>query len=572
MTSAKGCLRLILKIKRMNDAYKYIVDVSPDFITLISPDYRYKVANSAYCETIGKTPDQIIGKYVEDIWGGEKFNSIIKGYLDRCFGGEEIHYIDEFTFGLDIKYLHVSYYPYRNDKNNITHVLVLSHDITKLGKMETKLANYEFRDPVTGLFNKKSLDLIIDMELEKAKRSKSEKIRAVCVIRIGNLDDIRAKFGAEIANILLENSGIKLKQVLRGSDLVFRYEGNEFIVLLTQLNKNPDSGKVLTKMHEEILIPYRHHGSDISLSCVMGASIYPNDGDDFEELLSNAYSALVEAGKQQQPFLLFDPIIQETSRKRLELEKDLYIAIYEKQFELYYQPIVDKEGIIRGAESLIRWIHPIKGFMAPGKFISFAEDTGLIHEIGKWVLFTAARQLEKWIINYDIYISINLSAGEYENPDLLEILKGLFDNSKVLTPEHLKLEITESEQMKDPEKAIAKMRSMTDLGLEMYIDDFGTGLSSLSYLKRLPAMTVKIDKSFIDPIADDSNDKDFLKNIIDMAKTRGKKIIVEGIETAEQVKILEKMNCDRLQGYFYSKPVTAEVFEQYLKNGGKLPV
>ncbi|MBN1648315.1 MAG: EAL domain-containing protein [Spirochaetales bacterium] len=555
----------------MDKAYKYIVDVSPDFITLINKEYIYEVVNASYANVLEMNVQNIVGKSVAEIWTKEKFDQILKSYLDRCFKGEEIHYIDEFHFGLSVKYMHVSYYPYRGDGNEVTHALVFSHDITKIGQMESKLANYEFRDPVTGLFNKKSLDLLLDMELDKAARSVSEKLRGICIIRIFNLREIRDKHGNEIANILLENSGIRVKQCLRTSDHVCRSEGSELVVVLTRLSNLVDIAKVAAKLYDSIATPYRHEGVDIVLKPVIGAAIYPNDGKDRESLISRATSALLEARNAERDFMLFDNSIQERARYRMQMEKDLYTALYEKQFELYYQPIVDTKGVITGAEALIRWHHPEKGFIPPAEFIPVAEQTGIIDEIGKWVLFSASRQLEQWVQSYNVYVSINLSAREYESEDLPDVLQKVLDRSAVLKADFLKLEITESEGMRDPEASIEKMSQLADLGIELYIDDFGTGLSSLTYLKSLPAKTVKIDKSFIDPIAQDRGDREFLNNIINLAKSRNKKVIVEGVATKEQAEILKSMDCDRMQGYYFSKPVPAEDFERYLLHGGILP-
>lgn len=556
----------------MDKAYKYIVDVSPDLITLINKDYKYEVVNSSYCSVLEKDMDDILGKTVENIWGKEKFDSMLKDYINRAFNGEEIHYLDEFHFGLTVKYMHVSYYPYTGSGKEVTHVLVFSHDVSKLGKMESKLANYEFRDPITGLFNKKSLDIVLEMELDKAARSASEKLRGICIVRFNNFDDIRDKYGASIANILLENSGILVKQCLRTSDHVCRADGNEFVVVLTRLSNGTDIAKVAAKLYDAVSSPYRHEGSDISLKPVIGASLYPHDSDTGEGLVAHARVALVEARDRELQFLMYNSDIQKKADSRMEIERDLYKALYEKQFELYYQPIVDPRGVITGAEALIRWHHPVKGFIPPDQFIPVAEQTGLIDEIGKWVLFTATRQLEQWIKSFSMYVSVNLSGREYENEDLPEVLKKVLDRSVLVTADCLKLEITETQGMKDPEKSIKKMNELAELGIELYIDDFGTGLSSLSYLKNLPAKTVKIDKSFIDPIADNTEERVFLNNIIEMAKSRNKKVIVEGVATKEQMEILQSMNCDRMQGFYFSKPVPAAEFEHYLVHGGILPL
>ena len=206
--------------------YEFIVNLSRDFITLINQDYVYEVVNESYCQVLKKERDQVLGQKVSDIWGKELFDSAIKPRLDECFSGKAVHYIDQFKFGLSQRYIHVSFYPY-SDGDKITHALVFSHAITKLGKIESKLINYEYRDPLTGLFNKRSLDIILDMELEKAKRSKTEKLRALMIISLDNLSEVSHRYGYEIGDILLENTGIRIKEILRNSDYIFRLEGNE---------------------------------------------------------------------------------------------------------------------------------------------------------------------------------------------------------------------------------------------------------------------------------------------------------------------------------------------------------
>lgn len=552
--------------------YEYIINSSQDFITLINRDYIYTVVNDSYCKGINKTKEEILNKSVSEVWGADIFNAKLKSYLDKCFKGEEVHYIETFKFGLQIRYMHVSYYPYyENDSDTVSHVCVFSHDITKLGEIESKLINYEFRDPVTGLFNRRSLEIILDMELEKARRSTHERLRGILYIGIENLTDINRRFGHNIGNLLIENAGLKVKDILRNSDYVFRYEGNELVLLLSKLARDTDAAKVAEKIYDAIVTPYNYNNFTIRLECYVGISLFPDDGDDRDTLIKNAITALDEAKKCKYNYLLFDDSLHEKAVTKLNLERDLRNAFQAEQFELYYQPIVDTGHIIRGAEALIRWEHPDRGLISPNDFIPLATEIGLIEDIGKWALFTATQQVKKWLTIYDLYVSINLVAPQFENEYLSEILGAALRKADNLDPKHLKLEITESEGMANPEMSITKMNDIMKLGVEIYIDDFGTGLSSLNYLKFLPATSLKIDKVFVDEIETKPKELSFLETIIALAKTRGKETIVEGVSTEQQVKLLKSIGCERMQGFYFSRPVPAGRFRTYLESGGELP-
>ncbi len=560
-------------MKPNDEKYEHIINSSQDFITLINRDYIYTVVNDSYCKGINKEKAKILNKSVAEVWGQDIFNTKLKNFLDKCLAGEEVHYIETFKFGLQIRYMHVSYYPYYdNNANTVTHVCVFSHDITKLGEIESKLINYEFRDPVTGLFNRRSLEIILDMELEKARRSTHERLRGILYIGIENLTEINRRFGHNIGNLLLENAGLQVKELLRSSDYVFRYEGNELVILLSKLARNTDAAKVSQKLYDALVTPYNYNTFTISLECHIGIALFPDDGDDREALLKNSITALDEAKKCNYSYLLFDDSLHEKAVNKLNLERDLRNAFQTEQFELYYQPIVDTNFIIQGAEALIRWSHPEKGLVSPNDFIPLATEIGLIEDIGKWALFTAARQIRDWLSIYDLYISINIVAPQFENKYLSEIISAALRNADNLDPKHLKLEITESEGMANPELSITKMQDIIRLGIEIYIDDFGTGLSSLNYLKDLPASSLKIDKVFVDEIENKPEELAFLETIIALAKTRGKQTIVEGVSTEKQVELLTSIGCERMQGFYFSKPVPADQFREYIHDGGKLPV
>jgi len=545
------------------DAYEYIVNISKDFITLINRDYVYEIVNDSYCTEMGRSREEIINRSVAEIWGKEKFENSLKRYLNQCFEGREVHYIDTFKFGPFEKYMHVSYYPYR-ENDETTHVAVFSHDITSVGEIESKLTNYEYRDAVTGLFNRRSLDVILDKEIEKAKRSKYEKLRAVLFVSLENLAKVNQVYGHEIGDLLLENSGLRIRRTLRSSDFVFRFAGSELAAILTNIAKNTDAGKVAQKIYNNVAVPYRFKETDINITCHIGIALYPDDGADKSTIVQKAASALAEAKKRNMDFLLFDASLHEQAVARLGLESQIAKAFEKGQFELHYQPVVDLNGKIHGAEALIRWNHPERGCILPMDFIPIAEETGLIIPIGRWALFTACRQISAWMKKHKLYVSINLSAKEFSDSTLLEAIQKAIKQSQDFDPAYLKLEITETKCMDDPEKTIKQMQSLLDIGVETFIDDFGTGYSSLGYLKRLPAVTLKIDKLFIDALVESQDEQDYLTHIIRTVKSRKKKVLVEGVSSREQFELLKAMACDQMQGYLFSKPVPAEEFEKLL--------
>lgn len=555
----------------MSNKYEYIVNTSKDFITLINKNYIYELVNLSYEKIIGKPQNEILNHTVAEVWGQEIFISKLKKFIDKCFKGEEIHYIDKFKFGLEIRYVHVSYYPYRNDDSEVTHVLVFTHDITKLGKIESKLINYEYRDPLTGLFNRKSMDIILEMELEQAKRSETENLRAVLFIDIYNIKDINQKFGFEIGKMLLENTGLRIRETLRDSDFTFCFMGTELAVILTHLSKKTDAAKVAEKLINIIESPYHHNKHSIKVKSRIGISIYPTDGNNNSELINKAVSASREAGLKSSSYMLYDEELNKESIRKLNMESELSAAFQNNEFILYYQPIVNGSGQIKGAEALIRWNQSKTEMISPVDFIPLAEDTGLIEEIGKWVIFTATRQLSKWTKDYNVYVSLNLCAREFANKELSSIINNALESAGNLDPKFLKLEITESEGIKNPKEFINQITQLRSIGIEIFIDDFGTGQSSLEYLKSIPADILKIDRSFIVNIENDPEDLNFLKTIVQMIKSRNKKIVVEGINSKKQAEMLSAMGCDRFQGFYFSKPVPANEFKKLLKKGKPLP-
>lgn len=558
------------RICAVPDKYEYIVNISRDFMTLISREYVYEIVNDSYCRAMEKAREDILGRTVAEVWGQETFEHAIRGHLDDCFAGKEVQYIERFRFGPFEKHMHVTYYPYLDEGGGVTHAAVCSHDITDLSRIESKLSHYEFRDPTTGLFNRRSLDIVLSKEIEQAKRTR-DRIRAVLLVCIQNLGRVNEVHGMAVGDLILENTGLRIQKCLRTSDYVFRFVGNELTCLLTNIARSTDAARVAEKIVEQVTMPYPHREGDIRIGCAVGIAVFPDDGETAEEVIRHATAAMRQALRRGSAYVFYNPAIHQRAAERMLMESDMHHAFEKDQFYLAYQPIVDSSGRIKGAEALIRWNHPVKGLVAPKDFIPLAEETGIIRSISKWALFAAAEQLAHWSSRYGIYISVNLSAEDFCSPDLPDILSSALQRFGVASPAFLKLEITESQCMVKPDETIEQMARLVANGFDLFIDDFGTGSSSLGYLKRLPAGTVKVDRVFVEESVRSPEDYTYLAGIVALARSRRKSVILEGVGTEAQHELLKRLEPDGIQGFYFSRPLRAEEMEELLSGAVALP-
>ncbi len=554
----------------MSTVHEKILNASRDLIALVSRDYIYVFANESYCSAIGLESAAVTGKTVADVWGLAKFQGRIKRRLDECFAGMESHDIDKFLFGTEERYVHVSYYPYLED-GRITHAMVYTHDISALKDMQSRIINFEYKDPTTGLFNRRSFDIVLDMELEKARRSPDDNIRAILFVNLRNFTQINARYGYEVGDLLLEATGIRIREALRASDYVFRFEGNDLAVILTTMKRSTDLSIVAENIRGKAFFPYTHKGAVINIGCNIGASIFPDDGDDKENLIRFALSAMEEAQTKNEPLIIFNKELHRASLRKAKLRSDLRTALVGEQFEAHFQPVVDASGNVVGAEALIRWLHPDLGNISPRDFIPLAEESGDTIMIGRWILYKVCKNIKKWSkLLEGRYISVNLSAKEFAGAGLVEHVQRVLETERV-DPSFLKLEITETQSMTDLQDAIDKIARLLEIGVEVFIDDFGSGYSSLAYLKRLPARVIKIDKCFVDSIAENEEDRAFLAGMIGMIASKGKTILVEGVSTQAQREILLGLGVERMQGFYFSQALPPKAFEKLLRKRAPLP-
>lgn len=544
---------------------KFIPDRVHDFLTVIDSDYVYELANQSYCAAMGRPSEEIVGRSVAELWGDELFESTLKSHIDRCLAGETVSYIERFQFGDEMRYVNVTYYPYPESDGNATHVVVTSRDITHLGELEDMLMKFEYRDPATGLLNRKSLMVLLEVELLKAQRAPRPEPRALILIAIETLPDISRRHGYDIADRILENTGIRIKEVVREDDFVFRFRANELAVLVSRMNDEADAQKIALKIIRGVVPLYRFHGADIVISCRAGVAVFPKNGLTPETLIRCSSIALADAVKESTPVRSFERTAEKLISRRLKFESDLRRAFERGQFELYFQPIMRANGGIEGAESLIRWNLPHRGIVSPGEFLPVAVETGMMWAIARWTVFAAIRQMMRLCRRYPIYLTVNLTASDFESEELTELLEAaLCQSDGQGEPQHIKLEITESDAMQDVDRVASRIALLQEKGFDVYIDDFGTGQSSLAQLRELPATTVKIDKSFVWASKGDSTDDAFIRYIVELLKIKGKRVIAEGVQTIEQLELLREVGCDSFQGFYFAAPLPIEAFESFL--------
>jgi diguanylate cyclase (GGDEF)-like protein len=553
----------------MAETYEYIVNRSSDFITLIGRDYRYEIVNDSYCKAMELPRDRVLGKSVSEVWGEDRFQSGIKARLDECFGGDEVHYVDQFRFGSIQKNLHVSFYPYTDESTNeITHVLVFSHDITRLAEVESRLARFEFRDHTTGLLNRRSLEEMMHTELDKLHRQPETGPLALLFITLKSFKKINQTHGHHIGDLLLENTANRVSECLRNTDLVFRFDGTNLAVLLTSITRPTGAAMVAQKIADSIGVPYRYKDSVITIESFIGISVCPDDGEDIDDLIQHANSSSIESEEQRFPFLFYDLNRHRQAVSRMTVRSELQHAFGADQFELHYQPILKlgpgKPHAV-GVEALIRWNHPQRGLVEPDDFMDIAEESRLIAAIDKFALFRLCSQLSEWDEFPELFGTLNMSASEFSDEFLPEIVRTALAEHPGVAPSRLRLELTERRCMENPPEAIARMEELLEMGVEIWIDDFGTGQSSLTYLKQLPAAALKIDRSFLEDIENQERERTYLAGIVESVRARGKLIVAEGVTNKEQLRIVTELGCEYAQGFHFARPMPANAVAKYLR-------
>lgn len=429
------------------------------------------------------------------------------------------------------------------------------------------------RDSLTMLPNRLMFENSLKQTVQDAL---SEDLQfAVFLVDLDNFKFFNDQYGHLVGDKMVTEVGNRLRTMMREIDLVARLDGDEFVVIQKDAKCCDSITEVAKRIMSVVSAPYEYRGFTLKTAVSVGISNFPGDvrlnQDDAllgEEIVNNAAVALQEAkGHGKNQFQFFDEKMRSRLTARIRLEQDLKLALQDEQFEVFYQPKINiHTRQCTGAEALVRWRHPVNGFVSPDAFVPLAEETGLIIELGEWILQSACNKTyELQQMGYGaLNVAVNISAVQFTDGNLLPMISNALENSQ-LRPEFLELEITESAVMHDPEFVINSLHELSEFGTKLAIDDFGTGYSSLAYLKRFPVDTLKIDRAFITDISNDYDDVAIVEAVLGLGKHFNMKVVAEGVEDEEQLNFLKMQGCDIAQGYFISKPLSAEKYLAWLE-------
>jgi diguanylate cyclase (GGDEF)-like protein len=437
---------------------------------------------------------------------------------------------------------------------------------------EDRLAYLAQFDALTGLPNRK---LYLDRLRQTLRRSDREKrIVGVVFVDVDRFKSVNDKLGHGGGDQVLTQVALRLQECLHPADTVARLSGDEFALVLDHLTSSEDASMAADRIISSLSKPFRVHGHDVYASASLGISISPTDGSNPDTLLNNADMAMYrakQAGRNTYRFFL--PDMNARAAERLQTETELRGAMARQEFVLHYQPKADIEtGLISGFEALLRWNHPKRGLVLPNEFIPVLEETGLINDVGEWVVRQACEQIRTWRLQglRACPIAVNLSARQFNRNNLDFTIGKILDSSQI-DPGLLEFELTESVLMSDSEDAVQVLDNLKRYGVRLSVDDFGTGYSSLAYLKRFPLDALKIDRAFIRHITTDQGDATIATAIINLAHSLKLKVVAEGVETQAQLDFLREHACDEMQGYLFAKPMSAADCTRAVIEGLRLP-
>jgi len=550
------------RLRDSEERYAAMVELAAIGISHVDPNGRFVHVNEALCGMLDYAAGELLGKSVKAISHPDD-----AGVTDDDIALLNAGAINSFT--AEKRYLRRDGTPVwvrltvaarRHDDGTVLHHVSIVEDITDRRQAEARVEYLATHDELTGLYNRSMFNQLLTRALAQGRRYRRG--FAVLFIDLDRFKTINDSFGHEAGDELLKTTASRLQGLVRASDVLARFGGDEFVALLETPSRTA-AGVAAEKLLETLTAPVVLRGRECRVTGSVGVATYPEDGDDGQALIKCADMAMYVAkddGKNGYRFYSAD--VGTMAVERMEIEHHLRYALERRELSLMYQAKVDlRTGDIRGVEALLRWHNPVLGDVPPTRFIPFAEETGLIVPIGRWVLQTACAQMADWIRGgmSPICMAVNISPAQFRDAELLATVRQVLEETE-LPPELLELEITESMVMEDMARVSEKLREIRTLGVRLAIDDFGTGYSSLAQLKRFPISTLKIDRSFIRDIATNAHDRAITEAIIAVGRSLGVTVVAEGVETASQQDYLRGQACDEMQGFYFSRPCAPRDF------------
>lgn len=522
-------------------------------------EFIHTLFEGKLAEFLGESTESVYGKSVWDMLP-EEAAAVLSENLVKAFEGK--------ICGYELKIDNRTYYDTLSpiiENDIVTEVIGSAIDITEYKKAQDHINFLAYYDTLTELPNRVLFKDRLRQAISHEKRN--NQLLSVMFLDLDRFKNINDTLGHTAGDTLLKEVAARLKQIVQEDDTIARMGGDEFTLIFTDIKTENEIVHIAERIMSVFRKPFYIEGHEIYVTASVGISMYPSDGEQFEVLVKNADMAMYRAKEYgRNNYQFFTEGMNEKVIKRLEVESSLRKALEKDEFILHYQPQLDSttEKIV-GCEALIRWNRPGLGLVYPGDFIPLAEETGLIVPIGEWVFIEACSQLKKWHNDgkKDLKMAVNISAQQFEQQDLVELVEKTLEETGI-DPKFLEIEITESIIMKSTERTASIFSKLKRMGIKISIDDFGTGFSSLGYLQKFSSDILKIDRSFIQNIPENSRDQAIVTAIINMAHILGLVVIAEGVETEEQLSFLKSVNCDEIQGYYISRPVSSNELENML--------
>ncbi|EWH12188.1 hypothetical protein DS2_00655 [Catenovulum agarivorans DS-2] len=551
---------------KLSNAVKH----SETAIAITNDKFEIEFVNPKFVEMCGREEDELIGNHLKIV-----FDQHMAWMLDAAFEQLQLGHawkgelLMVHSNGSEV-WVAQTFSPMTEDVNGGKHFVSATQDISMMKDNQREMEKLAYHDPLTDLYNRTFFKAQLTKSLEMTKRGHFA--FALFYFDLDQFKRVNDTLGHEAGDELLIEIARRLVRRLRAEDTIARLGGDEFAVILSGVATVERASAMATDIQNVIREPVQLSGAEVLVSASIGITMSPKDAMSIETLLRNADLAMYRAkaaGRSTHYFFTDD--LDKAVQESLLIESELRVALREYQFQLFYQPQIDlKTGKLFGFEALIRWNHPERGMVSPAIFIPVAEQSGLIVELGEWVLAEAsmfiARLNHRYNENYTV--AVNLSARQFKDKSVAKVIKSSIINARI-KPEWLDIEITESMLMGDINEALHQLDDIKALGVQMSIDDFGTGYSSLSYLKKFPVDTLKVDRAFIKDIPDDTDDMAISDAIIALAHKLNMKVIAEGVETAEHVEFLVQNHCQIGQGYLFSQPIDEESLYKFIDNSTK---
>ncbi len=573
-----------LRLLKSEHLHRYIVNISPDIVYILNSEGCFTFVNERMKNTLGYDKSDIIGKHYSSIVYDDDLEIAEYTFNERRTGKRATVNVElrlKCKDGMGIRTFDTRFLPaminsfgiYKSmgGDEKFVGTYGIARDVTEQKKSEKIIHFQAYHDNLTRLPNRILLRDRLVQAITHAKRYNNK--LSVMFLDLDRFKNINDTLGHMVGDKLLQAVAERLKKCLREGDTLARIGGDEFTILLPEIQDGHDSEIIAQKIIDTLKTPFDLGEAEIHVTTSIGIANYPGDGETIESLLKHADIAMYAIkNKGKDGYQFYTESMHDEVSAHLALENDLRRAITNNQFRLHYQPQVDANTHeIIALEALIRWDHPERGTIMPSEFISFCEETGLIQSVGDWILENVCQDLQVWNkMDFDMpRVAINMSAKQFEQSDIVEKIKATLKQYDI-TGDMLELEITENVLMDDIENVIFILNQLSSMGVKIAIDDFGTGYSSLNYLQKLPIDTLKIDRSFINSMENDEGSRSIIKAVIAMAKGLKLHIISEGVEELRQMEQLKAWGCYNMQGFLFSPPISMDsVTELLVNNNGK---